>query len=227
MATVSKDFRVKNGLQVSGDGVFGGTVTVATPTSNTHATTKFYVDELLSTVGGGSVTVGDTAPTNPSEGDLWYNSLDGSTYIYYDSFWVESTSAYAGPTGIVTAVSPLSFNSETDTLTIDLSAYATLVDLVSKKTEVNEAVSADATLVAGHRYFIDTTAARILTLPANPSLGDEVTLFDANNLAATNNVTVNNNGQNIEAILEGVLLDVNAFVISFVYTGTTYGWRMI
>lgn len=230
MATENKDFKVKNGLVVGEGGTFGGTVSVATPTSNTHATTKLYVDDLIAGVGGGSITVSDTAPTSPTEGDLWYNSLDGSTYVFYDSFWVESSSAYAGPTGatgMVLATSPLSFDEATSTLSIDLNAYATLLDIAVKKTEVNEALSSDITLVAGHRYFIDTTAARILTLPANPSLGDEVTLFDASNLAATNNVTVNNNGQNIEGLLEGVLLDVNAFVISFVYTGTTYGWRMI
>ena len=32
MATVNKDFKVKNGLQVAGSGSFGGTLTVATPT---------------------------------------------------------------------------------------------------------------------------------------------------------------------------------------------------
>lgn len=125
MATANKDFRVKNGLVVAEGGTFGGTVTVATPTSNTHATTKLYVDNLLAGGGSGSITVSDTAPSSPSEGDLWYNSTDGSTYVYYDSFWVESTSAYAGPTGMVAATSPLSFDEATSTLSIDLSSYYT------------------------------------------------------------------------------------------------------
>ena len=124
MATDNKDFKVKNGLVVGGGGTFNGTVTVATPTSNTHATTKLYVDNLLGS-GSGSITVSDTAPSSPSEGDLWYNSTDGSTYVYYDSFWVESTSAYAGPTGMVAATSPLSFDEATSTLSIDLSSYYT------------------------------------------------------------------------------------------------------
>lgn len=126
MATDSKDFKVKNGLVVAEGGTFGGTVTVATPTSNTHATTKLYVDDLLANVGGGgSLTVSDTPPSSPTEGDLWYNSTDGSTYVYYDSFWVESTSAYAGPTGMVAATLPLSFDENTSTLSIDLSSYYT------------------------------------------------------------------------------------------------------
>ena len=39
--------------------------------------------------GGGSLTVATTAPASPSEGDLWYESDSGVTFVYYDSFWVE------------------------------------------------------------------------------------------------------------------------------------------
>ena len=37
------------------------------------------------------VTISDTAPANPSEGDLWYKSDVGTTLVYYDSSWVEIT----------------------------------------------------------------------------------------------------------------------------------------
>jgi hypothetical protein len=44
--------------------------------------------------GGGSVTVSATAPISPSAGDLWYDSTNGSTLIYYSdgssTQWVES-----------------------------------------------------------------------------------------------------------------------------------------
>lgn len=89
MATTNKDFKVKNGLVVGGTGVFDGTVSVATPTETYHAATKEYVDTNAS---GSSLIVSDTPPANPSEGDQWYNSGDGVTYIYYDSFWVEASS---------------------------------------------------------------------------------------------------------------------------------------
>jgi microcystin-dependent protein len=39
--------------------------------------------------GGSSVTVSDTPPSSPSEGDLWFESDTASTYVYYDSAWVE------------------------------------------------------------------------------------------------------------------------------------------
>jgi len=85
VATVDKDFRVKQGLNVALGGTFGGTVTVATPTQNTHATTKLYVDSLTS---GSSVTVSATAPVSPSNGQLWFDTVTSRVYVYYSSAWI-------------------------------------------------------------------------------------------------------------------------------------------
>ena len=40
--------------------------------------------------------------------------------------------------------------------------------LNGKKAETNSAISSNQTLVSGYRYFVDTAAARTLTLPASP-----------------------------------------------------------
>ena len=39
--------------------------------------------------GGASVTVSDTAPADPTEGDMWFESDTGKLLVYYDSVWVE------------------------------------------------------------------------------------------------------------------------------------------
>lgn len=85
MATVNKDFRVKHGLVVADGATFGGTVTVATPTENTHAATKLYVDTVS---GGSTVTVGATAPATPSNGQLWFDTVTSRVYVYYSSEWI-------------------------------------------------------------------------------------------------------------------------------------------
>jgi hypothetical protein len=36
----------------------------------------------------GVYIVSPTAPSSPDSGDIWFNSLTGTTYIYYDSYWV-------------------------------------------------------------------------------------------------------------------------------------------
>ena len=38
---------------------------------------------------GGGIVVSEIAPESPSAGDLWFNSSNAITYIYYDSFWIE------------------------------------------------------------------------------------------------------------------------------------------
>jgi hypothetical protein len=125
VATLDKDFKVKKGLQVNEGGSFGGTVSVATPTLGNHAATKEYVDEKP-----GGYTVSETPPENPTEGAGWYKSSTAQTFLYYDGFWVESGSSMAGPTGPIgpglqLVQSPLFYNEEYESLSIDLSAYAT------------------------------------------------------------------------------------------------------
>jgi hypothetical protein len=39
---------------------------------------------------GASVTQSDTAPSDPSAGDLWYDTVGGRMYVYYDSTWVDA-----------------------------------------------------------------------------------------------------------------------------------------
>ena len=60
---------------------------------------KRLVYDLRKNGGGGgstssSIPVQDTAPTSPSNGDLWFNSSDLTLYVYYDdgssSQWVEA-----------------------------------------------------------------------------------------------------------------------------------------
>jgi hypothetical protein len=68
--------------------------------------------------------VQDTAPTSPTSGDVWFNSTNARTYVYYDSAWVESNPALDGKSGVVAVASPLT-NTGTDSsavLGVDYSA---------------------------------------------------------------------------------------------------------
>ena len=81
--TVNKDFRVKHGIAVADGGTFGGTVTVATPTENTHATTKLYVDTAI-----GAPVVGTTQPGSPVNGNLWFDIVTERIHVYYNNEWI-------------------------------------------------------------------------------------------------------------------------------------------
>lgn len=89
MATVDKDFKVKNGLIVANGGSFGGAVTVDTPTLDMHAATKQYVDQAI---GNSTMTVGSAAPSSPTNGQQWLDTLTERVYVYYNSTWVPQAS---------------------------------------------------------------------------------------------------------------------------------------
>ena len=82
MATLNRDFRVKHGLNVAEGGTFGQPVTYGTPTQNTHAATKLYVDSQA------GIFVGDTAPESPSNGNFWFDTVTERVYVYYSSTWI-------------------------------------------------------------------------------------------------------------------------------------------
>jgi hypothetical protein len=98
--------------------------------------------------------------------------------------------------------------------------------LASYKQEVNLSVSSNITLVAGRRYFVDTSAARTLTLPASPTLGQEIIVVDAAGTAGTNNITINSNSGKINGTVQNLTIDVDGAGASLIYTGSAYGWRV-
>ena len=89
----------------------------------------------------------------------------------------------------------------------------------------SSAVSSNITMAANNNYFVDTTAARTLTLPASPTLGDTIVIYDASGTAAANNITIARNGSNINGVADNAIIDVNQASSILVYTCATLGWR--
>lgn len=63
--------------------------------------------------GGGSITVSSTAPSEPSQGDLWFDPTDGRTYVFYTDSdgnqWVEIGANTANPAPVtISATAPSS-----------------------------------------------------------------------------------------------------------------------
>lgn len=88
------------------------------------------------------------------------------------------------------------------------------------------AVSSNITLSSNNAYYVDTTAARTLTLPASPATGDSIYIYDASNNALTYNITVQPNSNKIQGSIQNLLIDSNAAAVSLAYTGSTYGWAV-
>lgn len=79
MATIDKDFKVKNGLVVALGGSFGGAVEVGTPTENAHAATKEYVDGKFTSV---VIPTESTTPENPVDGQFYFDTVTRHLSVY-------------------------------------------------------------------------------------------------------------------------------------------------
>jgi hypothetical protein len=85
---------------------FQGPATISSNVTWTLPSTDGTANQVLSTngsgtlswataaAGGASVTTSDTAPSTPADGDLWYDSVGGRLYVYYQdpntSQWVDA-----------------------------------------------------------------------------------------------------------------------------------------
>jgi hypothetical protein len=86
-------------------------------------------------------------------------------------------------------------------------------------------LNTSTTLTSNNKYYVNTSATRTLTLPASPTLGDEIYIYDASGTAATYNITIARNSNLINGNDGNLILDVNGAAISLSYTGSTYGWK--
>jgi hypothetical protein len=64
-------------------------------------------------------------------------------------------------------------------------------------------------------------------LPASPKIGDTITITDYASTFATNNVTINPNGNKIEASTTNGVLSTNDQTHTLVFTDSTQGWKIV
>jgi hypothetical protein len=81
--------------------------------------------------------------------------------------------------------------------------------------------STSKTLVNGEECFVDT-AAQTITLPASPSIGDNVTIFVGN----FTDTIIARNGANIMGLAENLTIDVANMTVNLVYINASTGWRI-
>ena len=88
--------------------------------------------------------------------------------------------------------------------------------------------TADYTAVAGQGVFVNSTGGtKAVTLPASPTLGDEVRIIDAYGTAATNNITIQRNNKKIMGADSNFVLDINRAAVGLVFVNDSQGWVQI
>jgi hypothetical protein len=89
--------------------------------------------------------------------------------------------------------------------------------------------SANYTAVNGDQVLVDTSGGGIgspvtITLPASPSVGNEVHFIDSGNNLASNNLTIGRNGQPILGSASDLTVSTNGSAFTLVYVNATRGW---
>jgi hypothetical protein len=83
--------------------------------------------------------------------------------------------------------------------------------------------TANYTAAANDGVQTDTSGgAFTVTLPATPSVGDQVFVVDSAGSWATNNLTVGRNGSTIEGSASDLVCNISSVSVQFVYSGTTW-----
>ena len=91
-----------------------------------------------------------------------------------------------------------------------------------------ESKSADFTAVSGKAYFIDTSAQGVtVTLPASPTIGDEIRILDVKGTFDTYGLAILRNGEKIQGVANDLSVTTERAGFSLVYYDTNEGWLLM
>jgi len=85
-------------------------------------------------------------------------------------------------------------------------------------------VDEDYTAVNGDRIILDSTASMEVTLPAGPTLSDEVYFLDGPGNFSTSLPVIKRNSEKIMRLSEDMIIDVDDAGFRLVYSGSSWGW---
>jgi len=99
------------------------------------------------------------------------------------------------------------------------------IDAIAWQSVVVSDGSTVTTMVAGRGYFINnTSAAGIVKLPAGGTAGDTIAIKDYAGNFATNKLTIQRNGHNIQGVANDGSIGTNRASLTLVYIDATKGW---
>jgi hypothetical protein len=81
------------------------------------------------------------------------------------------------------------------------------------------------TAISGNKIFVDTNGGAVtITLPASPSVGDQVNFVDSRYTFDTNALTVARNGSKITNATADLVVNTEGAAFGLVYSGSDVGW---
>jgi len=201
------------------DGTNINEITLASPPGGSDTQIQFNSGGT-SFGGSANLTWDGTNVTIDGEGAIRLGDNTGSAYVGLKApATITGDSAY-------TLTLPVATGSADQILVTDGSGNLSFADN-SGGTSWQAVKTTAFTAVAGEGYFINTTSGAItMTLPATPTLGDEVSFVDYAGTFDTNNLTIGRNSENIQGSAADLTVSVERAANTLVYTDGTQGWLL-
>ena len=216
------------------DATFNGTYTIlAAPTTTTFTYSKTATD-VTSTAASGEATVdkllGAVNATDVSRTRYYgfVNDVSDSKWKLFGNIITKpSTTVNFGQAGL-TYGNLVVGGLECSSLLINGAAPVSLAQLNSAVGQAWVTRTSGTTLVHTDAVYANTSGGSFtLTLPASPNANDFVRIHDIAGSWSSAPVTVGRNGQLIQGVAEDLVLNVRNGTVMLIYSGATYGWRIM
>jgi hypothetical protein len=197
-------------------GVTGGSGVGDISVTATTFTAPLNQDITMDAVGTGIFKIASDAQLQ-AQGDLRFADSDNSNYVAFQ--------APATVTSNLTWTLPATDGTANQVLRTNGSTVLTFGPAVPW---TNFTVTGNFNAVNVGQYFVDTNGGAVTaTLPANPTLGDEIRFFDLRKTFDTFALTVGRNTRLIMGDAADLTVTTEGAGFSLVYSGDTYGWRIL
>jgi hypothetical protein len=165
------------------------------------------------TTDGGLFTVGKTSNAHAYSGDAYVHNVDNTNIRFATSDTERFRIGSSGQLGIGGA----NYGTSGQVLTSNGSSAAPSWQTVAFTTNV---ITGNTTATANNHYYLNGSAIT-LTLPASPSVGDEVRISE---VAGNTDCIIGRNGSNIMSAADDLTIDSAYAVIYLRYVDATIGW---
>jgi len=207
-----------------------GTITIPTGTdtlvgraTSDTLTNKTLTSPIISSISNsGTITIPtgtDTLVARATSDTLTNKTIDASNNTISNI----TNSNLSGSAGITNA------NLQNSSITINgtPTSLGGSITIGGTGTSWQPEVNTNFSATKGNGYFVNTTSSAITaTLPASPTLGDEITFRDGYGTFNTNNLTVARNGNNIEGVASNLVIASQNAAFTLVYFNATRGWLL-
>ena len=232
--TANHTYTVGETVTVAGvDATFNGSYTITARTDTTISYLK-TASNVAQTAAAGTTSV-DRLQGLVNATDVSRTRYSGFVKDASDSKWKLFEGVTSKPSTTVNfAQMGLGYGAlkvgalEADSLLVNGAAPATQAYVDAAVGSAWSTKTANYTAVSGDSLFANTSGGTFtITLPASPSVNSKVTIHDIAGTWNASPVNISRNGSILAGATEDLVLNVRNATVMLVYSGSTYGWRVM